>query len=89
MAQAFICESANFFLFQDFSQAIKPRRDNTDSKIHGANMGPICGWQDPGGPHVAPWTLLSGNIQPIRLWLGQKPIFKKIWNWYEMEELLV
>ena len=25
-----------------------------DSKIHGANMGPIWGWQDPGGPHVGP-----------------------------------
>ena len=25
-----------------------------DSKVHGANMGPICGRQDPGGPHVGP-----------------------------------
>ena len=32
----------------------------SDSKIHGANMGPIWGRQDLGGPHVAPWTLLSG-----------------------------
>ena len=23
-----------------------------DSKVHGANMGPIWDWQDPGGPHV-------------------------------------
>ena len=23
-----------------------------DSNIHGANMGPIWGRQDPGGPHV-------------------------------------
>ena len=23
-----------------------------DSKVHGANMGPNWGWQDPGGPHV-------------------------------------
>ena len=22
-----------------------------DSKVHGANMGPIWGQQDPGGPH--------------------------------------
>ena len=28
--------------------------DNPDSKVHGANMGPICGRQDPGGPHVGP-----------------------------------
>ena len=27
---------------------------NPDSKIHGANMGPTWGWQDPGGPHVGP-----------------------------------
>ena len=25
-----------------------------DSKVHGANMGPICGRQDPGGPQVGP-----------------------------------
>ena len=34
-----------------------------DSQVHGANMGPIWGRQDPAGPHVgpmlAPWTLLS------------------------------
>ena len=27
---------------------------NTDSKVHGANMGPIWGRQGPGGPHVGP-----------------------------------
>ena len=26
----------------------------SDSKVHGANMGPIWGRQDPGGPHVGP-----------------------------------
>ena len=25
-----------------------------DSKVYGANMGPIWGRQDPGGPHVGP-----------------------------------
>ena len=25
-----------------------------DDKVHGANMGPIWGRQDPGGPHVDP-----------------------------------
>ena len=29
----------------------------TDSKVHGANMGPILGRQDPGGPHVGPLNL--------------------------------
>ena len=28
--------------------------DYPDSKVHGANMGPIWGRQDPGGPHVGP-----------------------------------
>ena len=28
--------------------------DFPDSKIHGANKGPIWGRQDPGGPHVGP-----------------------------------
>ena len=40
--------------------------DNTpDSKVHGAHMGPIWGWQDPGGPMLAPWTLLSGTDNVI------------------------
>ena len=29
-----------------------------DSKVHGANMGPIWGRQDPGGPHVGPMNLV-------------------------------
>ena len=36
---------------------------STDSKVHGVNMGPIWGRQDPGGPHVGPmnfaiWVLI-------------------------------
>ena len=37
---------------------------NPDRKVYGANMGPIWGRQDPGGPMLVPWTLLSGNPQP-------------------------
>ena len=33
-----------------------------DSKVQGSNMGPIWGRQDPGGPMLAPWTLLSGFL---------------------------
>ena len=29
----------------------------SDSKAHGANMGPIWGRQEPGGPHVGPHEL--------------------------------
>ena len=36
-----------------------------DSKVHGANMGPIWGRQDPGGPHVGPTNFaLWGAIIP-------------------------
>ena len=28
-----------------------------DTKVHGANMGPMWGRQDPGGPHVGPMNL--------------------------------
>ena len=28
-----------------------------DSNVHGPNMGPIWGRQDPGGPHVGPMNL--------------------------------
>ena len=31
--------------------------DSPDSKVHGANMGPIWGRQDPGGPHVGPMNI--------------------------------
>ena len=30
------------------------RKINPDNKVHGANMGPIWGRQDPGGPHIGP-----------------------------------
>ena len=40
-----------------------------DSKVHGANMGPIWGRQEPGGPYVGPmnfaiWGWISEYIQP-------------------------
>ena len=33
-----------------------------DSKVHGANMGPIWGRRTQVGPMLAPWTLLSGVV---------------------------
>ena len=33
-----------------------------DSKVYGANMGPIWGQQDPGGPHVGPMN--------FAIWVG-------------------
>ena len=48
-----------------------------DSKVHGANMGPIWGRQDPGGPLVGPinfaiWRHLyakSNDAYPDKIWL--------------------
>ena len=34
-----------------------------DNKIHGANMGPTSGRQDPGGPHVGPMNLAIWGVQ--------------------------
>ena len=33
-----------------------------DSKVHGANMGPIWGRQDPGGPHVGPMNFAIWSV---------------------------
>ena len=37
---------------------MKAAQSNPDSKIHGANMGPIWGRQDPCVPHVGPMNLV-------------------------------
>ena len=45
-----------------------------DSKVHGANTGPIWGPQDPGGPHVGPMnfatldTLCHALLARAELW---------------------
>ena len=33
-----------------------------DSNVHGANMGPIWGRQNPGGPHVGPMNFAIWNV---------------------------
>ena len=33
-----------------------------DSKVRGANMGPIWGRQDPGGPHVGPMSFVIWGV---------------------------
>ena len=43
---------------------VKPKVNPADSKVHGANMGPTWGRQDPGGSHVghmkiAIWTAIE------------------------------
>ena len=58
-----------------------------DSKVHGANVGPIWGRQDPGGPHVGPmnfaiWAGFSTrkvDIRELINWcIAQKNIYHEI-----------
>ena len=42
-----------------------------DSNVHGANMGPILGRQDPGGPHVGPmnfaiWVAIDNQRKSVK-----------------------
>ena len=38
-----------------------------DSKVHGANMGPIWGRQDPGGPQVGPMNFAIWDVNSSRI----------------------
>ena len=42
--------------------------NHSDSKVHGANMGPTWGRQDPGGPHVGPINLAIWACISIYNW---------------------
>ena len=46
--------------------------DNPASKVHGANMGPIWGRYDPGGPHVDPMNFAiwdpSQRARNVKIW---------------------
>ena len=46
-------------------------RNYPDSKVIGANMGPIWGQQDPGGPHVGPKNFAIWVAKPAVLGQGQ------------------
>ena len=37
-----------------------------ENKVHGANMGPIWGRQDPGGPHVGPMNFAIWGVYSLR-----------------------
>ena len=40
---------------------------NPDSKVYGANLGPIWGRQDPGGPHVGPMNLAIWEQEVLKI----------------------
>ena len=56
--------------------------NNPDSKVRGANMGPIWGRQDPGGPHVGPMNVVIWEEPSIGLDNGLAPNRRQaiIWN---------
>ena len=39
---------------------VNPAQCIPDSKVHGANMGPTWVPSAPDGPHIGPWTFISG-----------------------------
>ena len=45
-----------------------------DGKIHGANMGPIWGRQDPGGPHVGPMNFAILGLSVAFTWAHKQRV---------------
>ena len=74
------CHGANFAV-TDSMLCHKQRLSCPDSKSHGANMGPIWGRQDPGGPHVCP---MNFAICVALRW----PLFW-VFQWYEHEDIMI
>ena len=61
-----------------------------DSKVHGANMGPIWGRQGPGGPHVGPmnfaiWdrnlVVFDKTCTSVELYFTNEISSKYIFHW--------
>ena len=51
----------------------------SQNKVHGANMGPIWGQQDPGGPHVGPMDfVIWGYMNPYPNLKKNIVVYKKI-----------
>ena len=66
---------------------------NPDSKVDGANMGPIWGRQDPGGPHVGPINLAiwEAYLVLITLWDSSQFIGNTTsthWGWDKQGNIL-
>ena len=53
-----------------------------DSKVHGANMGPICGRQDPGGPHVGHMNFVIWDH--YKLWAGISSEWRSRWTQFRV-----
>ena len=61
---------------------IRPLSRDPDSKVHGANMGPIWGRQDPGGSHVGPMNfVIWGSFSAS----STKQKYAKYWSPFTMK----
>ena len=58
------------------------RESNSDSKVHGASMGPIWGRQDPGGPHVGPMNFVIWEY--VCVYLVHVPWYLQPAWWHSM-----
>ena len=58
---------------------VKLKEINPDSKVHGVNMGPIWGRQDPGGPYVGAMEFVIWVDKSIYV-TKTKTLFKTISN---------
>ena len=59
-----------------------------DSNVHGANMGPISGRQDPGGPHVGPLNFAIWVPLPINRCSRLSAHHSHI-HWFCLKKLIV
>ena len=58
------CEGKVYGVFCEFIVwSALPVHSNPDSKVHGANMGPIWDRQGPGGPHVSPMNFAIWEVR--------------------------
>ena len=58
-----------------------------DSKVHGANMGPIWGRQDPGGPHVGPMNFAIWAVPRLPFWCDSPHAPKMLLSKYPLQIL--
>ena len=52
-------------LNSNLAKSLSFARNFPDSKVHGANLGPIWGRQDPSGPHVGPMNFATWVITQV------------------------
>ena len=71
---------------------VKNHMNLPDSKVHGANMGPIWGREDPGGPNVGPmyfaiWVIMGRLLVGVQKLHTDSKVhganMGSIWGWQD------